>query len=44
MQKIIAYFFLLLSIVIAKGPKITNKVVFSMEQDGKVLGDITIGT
>ncbi|KAJ3301259.1 Peptidyl-prolyl cis-trans isomerase B [Kappamyces sp. JEL0829] len=27
----------------AKGPKITNKVVFSIEQDGKPLGDITIG-
>jgi peptidyl-prolyl cis-trans isomerase B (cyclophilin B) len=27
----------------AKGPKITNTVVFSIESDGKALGDITIG-
>ncbi|KAI9017658.1 cyclophilin-like domain-containing protein [Gaertneriomyces semiglobifer] len=31
------------SAVAAKGPKVTNKVAFDIEQDGKDLGRITIG-
>jgi hypothetical protein len=31
------------SVVEAKGPKVTNTVVLSIEQDGVALGDITIG-
>jgi peptidyl-prolyl cis-trans isomerase B (cyclophilin B) len=31
------------AVVQAKGPQITNTVVFSIEQDGKAFGDITIG-
>ena len=33
----------LFAIYEAKGPMVTNTVVMTIEQDGKVLGDITIG-
>lgn len=35
--------FLILLLVQAKGPKITNKVVFTITQGDEKLGDITIG-
>jgi hypothetical protein len=28
---------------LAKGPKVTHSVVFTIEQDGKPIGDIKIG-
>lgn len=43
MKFLLSVLFLLVSLALAKGPKITNKVVMSIEQDGKVLGDVTIG-
>ena len=35
--------FCLLPLALAKGPQVTHNVVFTMEQDGKVIGDIKIG-
>ena len=43
MKFLLSLLFLLVSFALAKGPKITTKVVMSIEQDGKALGDVTIG-